>query len=125
MTLLALLFVLISLDPGPPWQRIMSKDGVDVSFLFHRETRGDRNGVVVYLTNRNSHQVEVSFEMIFRTPGLEHREPVRIALAPQERKTGSEDGLFWVPFDDICGDTGDQRCYIGEVGLRQFRVATR
>jgi hypothetical protein len=109
-------------DTTGPWQRLVDHEGVEISFLFHRKADTHRQGVVVYLTNSNEHAVEFSFTLIFRTQDREHRELVTGRLAPGERRTGSEAGLFWIPFDDVCGPQGIDPCRIGEVGLRSYRV---
>jgi hypothetical protein len=58
-------------DPGPPWQPLINQDGVSVSFLFYGQTYFGRNGVVLYITNRNPHTVQLSFTLVMRADGRE------------------------------------------------------
>ncbi|MES3628924.1 MAG: hypothetical protein PPP56_02025 [Longimonas sp.] len=99
------------------WTPIYRTEGVALSYLFYPEARGDRNGVVVRIRNRNAHPICYRFTIIFRGPATEREAYVRGSVPPHTLRTGDDAGLFWTPFDD------DER--IGEIGLRGLRVVPR
>lgn len=124
MLLLVLAATLRLADPGPPWQPLVDRDGVSVSFLFYGRTYLDRNGVVLYITNHSARAVWLSFTLVMRADGRERFGYVETTLRAGERQTGSEHDLVWMPFGDECGPSGTQPCSIGELGVRGWRVAT-
>lgn len=100
---------------GGAWRPIFEHDGVAFSYIFYREADSANNGVVVRLHNTNDHAVTYRFNIIFRDElDAEIVEEVRGELGAQQQKTGSLDGLFWIPFLD--GRS------IREVGLRGYKV---
>lgn len=98
-----------------PFIKLYSGKGFDVKFIFYSEGTGKQdNGVVILLVNRNQYKIGYSFDLIFRT--IEKDKSINITgiLNAGERKTGSEDDLYFLPFDD--------KSSIGEVGIRKVRV---
>jgi hypothetical protein len=96
------------------WTPIVEREGLAISFIFYSEAENRNDGVVVRLRNENDYPVRYAFTIIFRGPEAEATAPVQGTLTPGEMQTGSDSGLFWVPFED------EQS--IGEVGLRNLRV---
>lgn len=96
------------------WKPLAAVDGVIFEYIFYAEADGRHNGLVMLLTNTNAHAVRYRFHVVFRSGGDEVEIPVRGRLEAGERRTGDQDGLFWIPF-------GDDR-EIGEVGLRGYRI---
>ena len=100
---------------GGAWRPIFEHEGVSFSYIFYREADSANNGVVVRLHNTNRYAVRYQFKIIFRD---EHEaeivEEVLGEIAALQQKTGSLDGLFWIPFLD--GRS------IREVGLRGYKV---
>lgn len=100
---------------GGAWRPIFEHEGVAFSYIFYREADSANNGVVVRLHNTNAHAVTYRFNIIFRDElDGEVVEEVRGQLDAHQQKTGSLDGLFWIPFLD--GRS------IHEVGLRGYKV---
>lgn len=103
---------------GGAWQPIIEHEGVAFSYIFYREADSANNGVVVRLHNTNDYAITYRFKIIFRDESDgEAIEEVRGELNAHQQKTGSLDGLFWIPFDD--GRS------IREVGLRGYKVVPR
>ena len=96
------------------WNTILVHAGVHFTYVFHREANNTHNGVVLMLTNTNDHAVKYRFRIVFRSGGREVTEAVRGELQAGERKTGSEAGLFWIPFTEGAP--------LEEVGLRDYRI---
>lgn len=96
------------------WTPIVSKEGVQISYLFYRQADNVNDGVVLRLRNTNDVAVRYSFTILFRGPEDAARSEVEGQLEPGEVKTGDEDGLFWVPFRN--GNA------VGEVGLRGIEI---
>jgi len=118
--ILNIVFTLLILVSSPaqvndPFIKLYSGKGLDVKFIFYSEGTGDKdNGVVVLLINNNNYKIKYSFDLVFRTPEKEKSVTVTGELNAGERKTGSEDNLYFLPFDD--------KSSIGEVGIRKVRV---
>ena len=96
------------------WTPIVSRGGVQISYLFYREADNVNDGVVLRLRNTNDVPVRYSFTVLFRGPEGAAQGQADGRLAPGEVKTGEEDGLFWIPFRD--GNA------VGRVGLRGIRI---
>lgn len=97
-----------------PWQKILEKDGLNISFIFYSSSVRGNNGVVLKLHNKTENKLEYDFEVVFRSDTLEHSETVIGTINPHETITGSEKKLFWVPFKNGLS--------IGEVGVRKCRI---
>ena len=96
-------------------KKIVEKDGLGIYFLFYHEGNGiENNGVVIYLTNKNDFPIDYSFQLIFRADESEREQEVKGSLKAMERKTGSNDGLYFIPFED-------KRSII-EVGVKKIKV---
>lgn len=96
------------------WNQIVRVQGVDIAYLYYREADTVNDGVVIRLANSSDCLVRISFTVVFRSSTREVAVDEAYTLGPGERKTGSNDGLYWIPFQD--GES------IAEVGLRGLRV---
>lgn len=82
-------------------KKIVEKDGLGIYFLFYSEGNGvENNGVVIYLENKNNYAIRYTFHLIFRTEIGEKTQEVEGLLKAGERKTGSNEGLYFVPYQD-------------------------
>jgi len=97
------------------WTPIVERKGVEIAYLFYAEADNENNGVVLRLRNQNEYPVRYAFTVVFRGPEAEATARAEGRLAPGEMKTGENDGLFWVPFEE----TGHS---VGEIGLRAIQV---
>ena len=96
-------------------KKIVEKDGLGIYFLFYSEGNGiEHNGVVIYLKNENQYPINYSFILIFRADQAEKEQEVNGKLKAGERKTGSNEGLYFIPFSD--------KRSIYEVGVKKIRV---
>lgn len=96
-------------------KKIVEKDGLGIYFIFYSEGNGvEHNGVVIYLENENDFHVSYSFVLIFRADQTEKEQEVKGTLKAGERKTGSNEGLYFIPFAD--------KRSIWEVGVTKVRV---
>lgn len=112
---LILIFIITySADDGP-LKKIVEKDGLGIYFLFYSEGNGiEDNGVVIYLKNENDYKISYSFQLIFRALEVEREQEVKGILKALERKTGSNEGLYFIPFPD--------KRSLSEVGVNKIRV---
>ncbi len=109
-----LLFCGLSHADGP-MKKIVEKDGLGIYFLFYSEGNGiEDNGVVIYLKNDNSYKLKYSFQLVFRADEFEKAQDVSGILKAFERRTGSNDGLYFIPFTD--------KRSITEVGVRELAL---
>ena len=121
-TLAAIIFLVILFDREnlsanknlSPWQLLINKQGVRVDFIFYSKGDNYNNGVVIKISNMNDYSVNFNFTLIFRSGTYEKPETVSGLLLPGEAKTGSEEGLFYIPFKD--GRS------ISEIGISDFSV---
>jgi len=98
-----------------PMKKIVEKEGLGIYFLFYSEGNGvEHNGVVIYLKNAKPYAVDYSFTLIFRADTTEKEQGVKGTLKAGERKTGSNEGLYFIPFAD--------KRSISEVGVTMLRV---
>lgn len=96
-------------------KKIVEQDGLGIYFLFYSEGNGiEHNGVVIYLKNENQNPINYNFLLIFRADQTEREQEVKGTLKAGERKTGSNDGLYFIPFSD--------KRSITEVGVKNIRV---
>lgn len=96
-------------------KKIVEKDGLGIYFLFYSEGNGiEHNGVVIYLKNENQYPINYSFILMFRAGKAEKEQEVNGKLKAGERKTGSNEGLYFIPFSD--------KRSISEVGVKKIRV---
>ncbi|MBU1101572.1 MAG: hypothetical protein KKA84_14320 [Bacteroidetes bacterium] len=99
------------------WRKLADKEGLYIEFLFYSEADNTNNGVVVKLENKNDHSVEYDFDLIFRAEDEEKTQNVKGLLLPKQILTGSNEGLFWVPFKN--------GKFISEVGLKNLKAGKK
>jgi hypothetical protein len=105
----------LSFQDGP-MKKIVEKEGLGIYFLFYSEGNGvEHNGVVIFLKNANPYAIDYSFTLIFRADTTHREQEVKGTLKALERKTGSNEGLYFIPFAD--------KRSISEVGVTMLRVA--
>lgn len=110
-----LLLAAVNTQTNAQMKKIVEKDGVGIYFLFYSEGNGiEHNGVVIYLKNENNYPIDYSFVLIFRADQSEKEQEVKGNLKALERKTGSNEGLYFIPFAD--------KRSISEVGVTKIRV---
>lgn len=113
-----IIFVVIAggiLQTSGQMKKIVEKDGLGIYFLFYSEGNGvENNGVVIYLKNENQYPINYSFILMFRADKAEKEREVKGKLKAGERKTGSNEGLYFIPFSD--------KRSIYEVGVKKIRV---
>ena len=113
--ILFLLLTAVNIPVNAQMKKIVEKDGLGIYFLFYSEGNGiEHNGVVIYLKNENNYPVDYSFMLIFRADQTEKEQEVNGILKALERKTGSNEGLYFIPFAD--------KRSISEVGVTKIRV---
>lgn len=100
------------------WKPILKHEGVTFSYIFYSEADNENNGVVLMLQNANTCAVNYAFKVLLRSEDEElFVEEVKGQLNAQEAKTGSKDGLFWIPFTDGRA--------VAAVGLRGYKITKR
>ncbi len=117
--ILAFLFTLQSfaqelMPEHGPWTFLFQKDSVDAYFICYAKADNHNDGIVVKLVNKNNFKVNYKFDLIFLSDTLKHVVKVAGYLRSKETKTGSTEGLFWVPFKN--GNS------ISDVGIHDFQV---
>ncbi len=100
-----------------PWTTLYKSDGVEASFIYYGQSAKNSDGVVVKMRNFNDYGVDYNFVLIFRSDTLVKQESVSGNLKAHEIKTGSSEGLFWMPFS--------RGTWISEVGVRSFKIIRR
>lgn len=96
------------------WRPLLEEGGVSFTYIYYAKPGMVADGVVVKLANLNDFPVRYRFQMVFRTEGAEHVASVAGTLGPREVRTGDEEGLYWIPFED-------GRPII-EIGMRAYAV---
>lgn len=108
-------FVPAQQKPFDALNKLFEKDGLDIYFIYYNEGNGVKdNGVVIYLRNRNDYSVSYNFKLNFRSGKIDKINFVEGKLKPLEERTGSNDGLYFIPFED--------KRTITEVGISGCRV---
>ena len=93
--------VCFSQDDQGPFKKLYDQSGFLVQFLFYSEGDGvHNNGVVIFLTNKNDFDISYRFNLIFRATSVDKTERVSGYLGAGEKKVGSNDGLYFIPFKD-------------------------
>jgi len=116
----ALTFLIVSSHIIPqnnesPFKKLYDNHGLIVSFIFYSEGDGDENnGVVIYLENKNDHNISFQFTLIFRAGAIERVRTVDGTMIPREKRTGSNDELYFIPFEE--GRS------LSEVGIKSCKV---
>ena len=107
--------VYFSQDSRSPFKKLYDQKGLLVQFIFYSEGNGVyNNGVVIFLTNKNEFDISYSFNLVFRATSFDRIERISGYLKAWERKVGSNDGLYFIPFED------DKS--ISEVGINSCKV---
>ncbi len=96
------------------WTFLYQKDSVAAYFIWYEKADNQNDGVVVKLVNQNNFKVNYNFDLIFLADTLKHTVNVNGVLNPNEIKTGSTQGLFWVPFKNAIS--------ISDIGVYNFTV---
>lgn len=99
-----------------PWEPMYTSQGLQMEYMYYNEADGKSSGLVVKLSNLNDYAISYRFKIVFRSGSESEKvELVRGSLEAEEVKTGSLDGLFWIPFED--------KREITHVGIRGFRLS--
>lgn len=114
-TLILILSIFYLQDNSVPFQKLYEKDGFEVKFLFFSEGNGVKdNGISLMLINKREYSVGYSFTLIFRAGNVDKIVQVKGEIEPGKKKTGSTDGLYWIPFND--------KRTITKVGITKIRL---
>jgi hypothetical protein len=104
-----------SQDNDGPFKKLFNREGFVVSFIFYSDGDGaENNGVVIYLENKNNYKISFKFTLIFRAGAIDRARMINGTMIPRERRTGSNDQLYFIPFED--GRS------LSEVGIKNCRV---
>ena len=115
LTFLILSNLIIPQNNEGPFKKLYDNYGLIVSFIFYSEGDGDENnGVVIYLENKNDYNILYKFTLIFRAGAIDRVRTINGTMIPRERRTGSNDELYFIPFED--GRS------LSEVGIKGCKV---
>ena len=115
LTFLILSNLIIPQNNEGPFKKLYDNYGLIVSFIFYSEGDGDENnGVVIYLENKNDYNILYKFTLIFRAGTIDRVRTINGTMIPRERRTGSNDELYFIPFED--GRS------LSEVGIKNCKV---
>ena len=115
LTFLILSNLIIPQNNEGPFKKLYDNYGLIVSFIFYSEGDGDENnGVVIYLENKNDYNISYKFTLIFRADAIDGVKTIDGRMIPRERRTGSNDELYFIPFED--GRS------LSEVGIKNCKV---
>ena len=90
-----------SQDNQEPLKKLYDQNGFLVQFIYYSQGNGvNNNGVVVFITNKNEFDISYDFNLIFRTAVIDKTEKVSGYLIAGEKKVGSNEGLYFIPFED-------------------------
>ncbi|MBI9072229.1 MAG: hypothetical protein JEY94_11560 [Melioribacteraceae bacterium] len=113
-----IIFILITFlfqEEYTPFKKLYEKDGLLINYVFYSEGNGVKdNGITLFLHNKNNFGIEYSFDLIFRAGKTDKYQKVDGKLKAGEKKTGSSEKLFWIPFDD--------KRTITELGITNFSI---
>ncbi len=102
-------------DDEGPFKTLYDRNGFLVQFLFYSEGNGvHNNGVVIFLTNKNDFDISYRFNLIFRATSIDKTERVSGYLIAGEKKVGSNEGLYFIPFrdDKSITEVGISKCEV-------------
>ncbi len=98
-----------------PFKKLYDNHGLIVSFIFYSEGDGEKNnGVVIYLENKNDYNISFQFTLIFCSGAIDRVKTVDGTMILGEKRTGSNDGLYFIPFED--GRS------LSEVGIKSCKI---
>lgn len=90
-----------SQDDQEPLKKLYDQNGFVVQFIYYSEGNGVyNNGVVIFLTNNNEFDISYNFKLVFKTKSIDQSEKVSGHLMAGEKKVGSNEGLYFIPFKD-------------------------
>ncbi len=96
--------------------RLFDYKGLEAKFLFYREGNGiSDNGVVLLLKNQNDFDIDYKFDLVFNGTKFTSEKSVQGKLSAGEIKTGSNSGLFFLPFRDSTN-------VLYEIGVKKIRI---
>jgi hypothetical protein len=104
-----------SQDNQEPLKKLYDQNGLLVQFIYYSEGNGVyNNGIVIFLTNKNEVDITYNFNLVFRTTLIDKTERVSGYLIAGEKKVGSNEGLYFIPFKDGQSITavGINRCTV-------------
>ncbi len=115
----AFLFIAVSIHAQDSlrssWTVLAEKEGLNISFIFYSEADNYNNGVVLKLHNKNDKDIFYEFDLIFRSENFDKTEHIEGIIMKNQIKAGSNDNLFWIPFED--------GKLISEVGITSIRIS--
>jgi len=115
LNFLILSILIIPQNNESPFKKLYDNHGLMVSFIFYSEGDGEKNnGVVIYLENKNDYNISFQFTLIFRAGAIDRVRTIDGTMIPRERRTGSNDELYFIPFED--GRS------LSEVGIKSCKV---
>lgn len=110
-----LTFTLTAQNSNTPFKNFFEKYGLDMQFIFYRTGNGVYdNGVNILLKNNNDYGISYKFTLIFRADTLEKHVDADGIMKRREVKTGSNNNLYYIPFDEGQSMT--------EVGITNIRI---
>ena len=118
LTFLILSNLIIPQNNEGPFKKLYDNNGMIVSFIFYSEGDGEKNnGEVIYLENKNNYSISFQFTLIFRAGAIDRVRAVDGTMIPREKRTGSNDGLYFIPFEDgrSLSEVGIKRCRVEKI----------
>jgi hypothetical protein len=102
------------------WRSFFEHEGVAFSIIHYQRADARNGGVVLRLENENDYAVRYRLRLAFLSAASGEADVWRSGraegvLPAGQMKTGSDDGLFWIPFADGSG--------IAEIRLPEYRIA--
>ena len=99
------------------WTQLAEKKGINISFIFYSKANNVKNGIVLKIKNNNEFDAVFNFTLIFKSGGNLKEEFVYNEIKAKQTKAGSNDGLFFLPFDE--------KTTITHLGIKNFKVAKK
>lgn len=96
------------------WEKITEKNGLSISFIFYKKANNSANGIVLKIKNNNDYKVIYSFILIFLADSISKEEIVAGEIKAKQVQAGSNDGLFFLPFDETK--------IISQIGIKKLAV---
>lgn len=99
------------------WKALAEKDGLKISFIFYAKANNNKNGIVLKIINDNNYTAVYSFTLIFKAGEEIKEENIYDEINPKQIKAGTNDGLFFLPFD--------KSKTISELGIKRFKTVKK
>lgn len=96
------------------WEKITEKNGLSISFMYYMKANNSTNGIVLKIKNNNDYKVIYSFTLIFIAESISKEEIVAGEIKAKQIQAGSNDGLFFLPFDETK--------IISQIGIKKLAV---